>query len=801
MKKLDFNRGWTVQKDGSDIIKTVDLPHDAMLYEERSKEAKTAGASAYFEPGKYIYKKQFTVPQEWQGQKVILECEGVYQNAIVCLNGKQLAERPYGYTDFYVDLTEDLAAEGENELVIVADNADAPNSRWYSGSGIYRPVWLHVGAEQSIAPQGIRVKTADAQTAEVEVCLNGEAEGLTIKTQILDGDNVVAEGVGSPVVLTVLDAKLWSEEAPNLYRCCVTLEKDGEIVDSDEVSFGFRTLSWGADGLKVNGQEVLLRGACIHHDNGILGACAFADAEERRVRILKEAGFNAIRSAHNPMSKAMLDACDRLGMYVMDENFDMWLIHKNPFDYGKEKFTTWWKADTKAMIDKDYSHPSVLLYSIGNEISDLGMEAGQKICKEMADFVRSLDATRPVTLGINLMLATMVAKGKGMYGNGQEGEKEKKTGSQSMDSMPTSAFFNMLMNKMGGLMEMAAKGKGADKIVEKVCDFLDMPGYNYAAPRYLKEAKTWPERPFVGSETLPKALYGNWQLVKKIPQLTGDFMWTGWDYLGESGIGTVQYKDKKTKKDVEEGLIISGGPGVIDICGKMRPEVGWNRIIWGLEKLPVIGVDPVDHADDFAAVSMWRGTDAVSSWSWPGCEGKKTNVVVYSDAAQVELKVGSKSYGKQKVKKDQAHFKKVVYEPGQITAIAYDDKGNRIGASSLMTAKEETVLSVIPEKQVLKANGQDLCFLDLRITDAEGTVKSSADQKLTITVEGAGTLQGFGSARPHMAETFVDAAHTTYRGYALAAIRAGYEAGEIKVTVSGDGLEAQTITLQVEGAC
>ena len=347
-------------------------------------------------------------------------------------------------------------------------------------------------------------------------------------------------------------------------------------------------------------------------------------------------------------------------------------------------------------------------------------------------------------------------------------------------------------------MELAAKGKGADKIVENASCYLDMPGYNYAAPRYKKEAKTYPDRPFVGSETLPKALYHNWQLVKAIPQLTGDFMWTGWDYLGESGIGTIQYKDRKTKKDVEEGLIISGGPGVIDICGKMRPEVGWNRIIWGMEKMPVIGVEPLTHADDFAAASMWRSTDAVESWSWAGCEGKKTKVVVYSDAAKIELKVGSQSYGKKTVKEDQAHFSNVVYEPGQITAIAYDAKGKKTCATSLMTAKGNTMLSINAEKPVLKANGQDLCFIDLRLVGQDGTVKSSEDKKLTISVVGAGTLQGFGSARPHMAETFTDTTHTTYLGYALAAIRAGYEPGEIAVTVSGEGLEPQTITLQVE---
>lgn len=798
MKRLDFNRGWTVQKEGGQSVVPVDLPHDAMLYEARRQDAPGSGAVGYFENGCYTYTKKFAAPAEWKDQRVILECEGVYQNSRVILNGKTLSERPYGYTNYYVDLSDSLLFDQENELQIVADNAKAPNSRWYSGSGVYRPVWVYVGPKAAITPEDIRIDVTGPDSVTVKTHVTDEAAGMTVKVEILDGENVAACGEGTSVSLAVADAKLWSADDPYLYRCRVSLVNENEIIDSDEVCFGFRTISWDGAGLKVNGQEVLLRGACIHHDNGILGAACFADAEERRVRILKDAGFNAIRSAHNPMSKAMLDACDRLGMYVMDENFDMWLIHKNAYDYAKDAFSLWWEKDTAAMVSKDYNHPSVILYSIGNEISDLGKEEGQQLCRQMADFVRALDSSRPVTLGVNLMLASMVSKGNGLYGNGKEGEKDKGLGANSIENAPTSTFFNILMNRMGTLMEMAANSKGADKIVTVAVPPLDIPGYNYATARYRKEAKTYPERAFVGSETLPKSLYRNWQLVKELPQLTGDFMWTGWDYLGESAIGTIRYQNKKTKKDTEEGLIISGGAGVIDICGKQRPEVHWNRIIWGLEDKPAIGVEPYVHADDFRVASMWRNTDAVESWSWAGCEAKLSEVVVYTDFPTAELFVNGTSYGKAKVKEDKAVFKKVPYYPGTVTAVVYDATGQKVAETSLHTATGKTSVKVEADKTVLKANGQDLCFLDLSLVGDNDVVKSSEDQALTVTVEGAGVLQGFGSARPHMAENFYSPTHTTYYGKALAAIRAGYEPGEIKVTVSGEGLETKTLTITVE---
>ena len=795
MKKIDFNHGWTVQKEGSSETWEVDLPHDAMIYEKRSKDAPTAGASGYFYGGKYVYHKKWDVPEEWKSKTILMECEGAYRNAVVLVNGKEAARWPYGYTNFYVDLGKYLNYGQENQIAVIVDNSQTPNSRWYSGSGIYREVHLYVAGCEYIAPEGIRVNVLSEN--QIQVNIEGSFSNDTrIVTEIVEGENVLASGEGQNPSFKLENLKQWDAENPFLYCCWVRLEKNGEILDKAAVSFGVRRMSWGGDGYQVNGKKVLLRGACIHHDNGILGACGFADAEWRRIKILKEAGFNAIRSSHNPMSKAMLEACDTLGMYVIDESFDMWMIQKNPFDYGGKTFQEWWKKDTEAMVLKDYNHPSVIMYSIGNEISDLGAADGQKLCGEMAEFVRNLDGSRPVTLGINLMLASMVAKGKGMYGTDENG-KDKGTGTQSMDSIPTSAFFNVMMNKMGKIMDMQSASKGADEVVEKVSGLLDIPGYNYATSRYKKEAKKYPARAFMGSETLPKSLYQNWKLVNEIPNLIGDFMWTGWDYLGESGIGTIQYKDKKTKKDIEDGLIVSGGSGVIDICGKMRPETGWNRAIWDLTDKPVIGVLPVNYAEDFQSASMWRDTDTVESWSWEGHEGKRTQVTVYSNADKIELLLNGSSIGKRKVKGCRTIFKKVAYVPGKLEAVASDASGREVARSVLETAQGKTVIRLNPERKQMTANGQDLCYLNIDLTGENGVTKSSADQKIVVTVEGAGILQAFGSARPHMAENFYSNTHTTYYGKALAVIRAGYETGEIKVRAAGDGLEQKEVVIHV----
>lgn len=792
LRKIDFNRGWSVQKEGESKSRAVNLPDDAMLREKRSETSLSGSAGAFFDGGKYFYKKEFEITKEQIEKTHILEFEGVYQNAEVLLNGEKISERPYGYTNFFVELTGKLK-EGRNELLVIADNSKLPNTRWYSGSGIYRQVFLYVADGNYIKPEGIRITTINKEEILVQVDAQKEADIVT-RVEISMEGNVSAEAAGNECRIQIPNAKLWSGECPNLYKCKASLVRGKQILDTAEVSFGMRTLSWGKEGFLVNGKSVLLRGACIHHDNGVLGACGFRDAERRRVRLLKEAGFNAVRSSHNPVSKAMLDACDEMGMYVIDELYDMWLIHKNPFDFGKEKFRKWWQKDLYSMISKDYNHASVIMYSIGNEISELGREDGQKMAREMVAFCHEEDRTRPVTAGVNLALAQMASLGNK---EGEDKDEQKIMTSDDTKNAPTSEFFNMLMNKMGNKMDQAAATKRAGKIVVQLREIFDIPGYNYATSRYLIDAKECPSQPTVGSETMPHSLYRNWKLVEQLPSLIGDFMWTGWDYLGESGIGTIRYMDKKTKKDVEEGLIISGGAGVIDICGKMRPEVGWNKTIWGLEKNPVIGVNPYPHANHFKSKRMWRKVDTHASWSWEGCEGVKDDVVIYAAAPVVELVVNGKSLGKKKTRENTALFKKIPYEKGKIEAISFNESGDEIGRSRLESAEGNTVIRLTPDKYELAADGQSLCFLEIDLAGENGITKSSSDQKIKVEVEGAGCLQGFGSSRPNMAEDFIHNVHTTYYGKALAVIRAGYEAGTITVKVSGEGLQTKEIKLEV----
>ena len=794
MKKSDFNRGWMVHRDGENIKYNVNLPHDAMLYEKRDKNNSTGSACAWFPGGKYIYEKTWDITEERAKGTSILEFEGVYQNAQVSINGEVICRWPYGYTNFFVDLSDRLHA-GKNYLEVIADNGAVPNTRWYSGSGIYREVYLYEGQESFIHPQGIQVHVIDTRTIQVITDASIQ-NGAYIHVQIFSQEgNIVAEAEGENCIVCIPDARVWSAEKPYLYRCSVSIKKEGNILDSAQVSFGVRTINWNGNGLYINGERIKLRGGCIHHDNGILGACDFADAEFRRIRILKKAGFNAIRSAHNPISKAMLDACDKLGMYVMDEAFDMWQIHKNSYDYAGKTFQEWWKRDLDAMITKDYNHPSVIMYSIGNETTELGEPSGWELAERMVRFCHVADDSRPVTAGSNIMLNVMASWGKGIYS--KEAKKDDQVQDDGGSITPNSTFFNALVNRIGRLSTHIPATKSSIRQANAMHEIFDIPGYNYAPFLYAKDALDRPVKPVVGTESFPLTLYANWQYMKKLPNVIGDFIWSAWDYLGESGIATVEYQTKD-KKPADEGLVISGGAGVIDICGYVRPEAKWNEVIWGLRKEPVIGVRPLQYSGMKQFLTMWKNTDTVESWSWRGFEGKSTTVTVYSDAPRVELLVNGKSYGKQKTHENMAQFSNVVYQPGELKAIALDKTGQIISSSTLTTAKGKLLISLKPDKTMLCSNGQDLCFLDIELIGEDGICESGADCLLHIEVTGAGTLQGFGSARPHMKEDFYHPEHTTYYGRALAVIRAGYEPGTIHIRVSGKNMESVELHLNTK---
>jgi len=810
MIRTSFNENWFFCKEDHQnkprMMGPIALPHDAMLGEQRSPDGKTGHAGGYFPGGVYIYEKTFDLPENAKEQALLFEVEGVYQRSKVFINGKEAGGWPFGYTRFTVEANPYLIYGAPNHIKVVVDNSDVPNSRWYSGSGIYRNVNLLIGNPIHIQPYGIRIHTLSISNpakiqVETQVANDGNHD-CKVQIEILDGENIIiASHIGERnAVFEIPRAKLWSDEEPNLYACRVTLLKDGNILDQVVETFGIRSLECTPQkGLLINGKPVKLRGACVHHDNGVLGAATFAAAEERRVRILKEVGYNALRSSHHPMSVAMLEACDRYGMYVIDELTDTWWIPKNPGDFSKE-FLDWWEKDLAAMVDKDFNHPSVIMYSMGNEISETALPKGVDFSKVIAAKARELDSTRLITIGINLQLNQMNYQGRSHYKESGSDEKEKGSnnslGKKPQKEITTSTYVNTIMNVMKPLDFIFLTQKSVDLATCDAFQPFDVAGYNYGAVRYVMDGKLHPERVIVGSETYPSDIYENWHLVEKLPYLIGDFQWAGWDYLGEAGSGMWEYGKKKGALYKAYPCILAE-QGLIDITGYVTARAYYNKVVWGLEEKPYICVRPVNHSGERPSKSVWRSTDAIASWSWAGCEGKTAEIEVYSNADQVELRLNGKSFGKKKVRKMKAMFK-TKYTPGMLEAIAYNAQGKEQSRSYLKTANETTRLHVTVDRPVLHANGQDLAFLTIEITDDQGIVKMLEDRSVSVTVEGAGILQGFGSARPFTEESFSDCEHFTYYGRAFAVIRAGLWAGTVQVNVSAQSCQTQVLTIQVE---
>lgn len=792
MKSISFNDHWYVRHaEEPGLGEPVTLPHDAMLSEPRTAIAEGGLNVSWFEGRDYVYTKTFTVLAEQLEQHNVLEFEGVYRKAEVFINGQRAAFRPYGYTNFYVDLDTYLHT-GENTIEVIARNADQPNSRWYSGAGIYRPVKLWTSPKAHIELNGVRIRTVSIDPAVVEVRVSTSVPG-TVKVQILDGKKGIACVSGEGTMdITIPDAKLWSVENPNLYTARVTF---GE--DVAEETFGIRTLTWGKDGMKMNGQRVILRGACIHHDNGLLGAVCHPDAVERKLRILKENGYNAIRSAHNPCSKVALAVCDRIGLLVMDEYIDHWYIHKTMHDYV-EFFDTFWKQDMADMVEKDYNHPSVILYSTGNEVAETAQPRGIALAKEMTEFLHGLDDTRPVTCGINIFFNFLNSIGFGQYSDekaareAERAAKAKAKGKKAKESATGSKFFNDMAGIVGAdFMKIGATLKGSDITTRKAFDNMDIAGYNYGEKRYKKDLKNYPDRLILGSETFCFDAYKFWELAKENPRLIGDFVWAGMDYLGEVMVGSWEYSEYA--KNFNAGLgWMSAGSGRIDLTGKPLGEALYTKVAFELEKGPFIAVRPLCHAENRHSPSAWKMTNAMQSWSWRGWEGKKAHVEVCARAAQVELFLNGKSVGKKAMKNDCLFHFHVPYENGTLEAISYDVNGREIGRNALTTAGEETMLCAVPEKETVEKG--HLCYIRLQYTDKNGTVKPTERGILDVTVEG-GKLIGLGSACPYYELSYLGTKADTYYGEAMAIVEAGSDS---KVTVNvTDGTHSTVVEIPV----
>lgn len=761
MEKYYFCRDWRFGFSNGEKH-ALTLPHDAMLEAGRDPHSSGGSACGYFLGGVYEYEKVFPVPTDWEGKHILLQFEGVYQNTRVFLNGQELGGADYGYIPFFVCLDDALHYGAENLLEVTADNSKLPNSRWYTGGGIYRPVWLWVGEQAYIEPEGIQITTLSYAPPKIGVKVHHT--GTMASIEILDGDTVIAHASGHDSVIDLPGAKLWSENTPYLYTCRVTLE-NGDLAESQ---FGLRKVEWNSTGLYINGQSTLLRGGCVHHDSGILGAATYDGAEYRRVKKLKKAGYNAIRSSHNPCSRAMLEACDALGVYVIDEAWDMWFHHKSKFDYA----STWkenYRNDLKSMVNRDFNHPCVIAYSIGNEVSEPAKPEGVAATKEMVELLHTIDPNRAVTAGFNLSIIASASKGKGIYDDENGGKKnDKEAAIKGMNS----TMFNMITNVVGTGMNKAANSGATDRIVSPSVDLLDIAGYNYASGRYPLDGKKHPDRVIFGSETFPQDIGKNWEMVRKYPYLVGDFMWTAWDYLGEAGLGAWAYTDDGNGFNKPYPWLLADC-GAFDILGDPGAPVAHARAAWGLDEAPWIGVQPVNHGNKKPAKMVWRGSNAHASWAWLGCEGNKAVLEVYSSAARVEVLLNGVSLGKRKPKLGKAVYK-TKYSAGKLEAVAYDGSGREIGRSVLKSAEGSLQISTDAKRY------GELTYVEISITDKNGIVEQNADETLRVSVSG-GELLAFGSANPRTEEDYRSGCHTTYYGRALAIIRIAGSGAELRI--------------------
>lgn len=785
MQKIDFNKDWICRcLTRDEAAYPVTLPHDAMLSEPRTQESTGEGNIGWYIGGDYEYIRNFFVPEEYKDKKVLIEFEGIYHNGEVYINGKKAAYRPYGYTNFYVD-TEGFFQYGkENEIKVIARNADQPNSRWYPGTGIYRPAYLYVGEEKHIPVNGVRIRTLSYDPARIEVVVKTSSPGEVSLEIEFEGNKVLAvkgestkengqiEAYQTIFQLDVPNAKLWDTEHPNLYTCKAIFGED-EVTET----FGIRELIWNPQvGMTINGERVILRGACFHHDNGVLGACTYPEAEERKMRILKENGYNAVRSAHYPCSKALLDACDRVGMLMMDEYVDVWYIHKTKYDYAGQ-LADWWKQDLKYMVDKDYNHPSVIMYSTGNEVAETAQEKGIALTGDMTNYLHSLDSTRPVTCGINIFFNFLSSIGLGVYSD-DKAEKTAASKPEKKKKPVGSEFYNTLACLVGDyFMKCGATLYPCDLRTKDAYANMDIAGYNYGIFRYKHDLKKYPNRLILGSETFCKDAYSFWEIAKKNKRIIGDFVWAGWDYIGEVGDGAAEYSDYKFE---DPATRMTGGNGRIDLNGKPRAEAAYTRVAFERETGPFIAVDPV-YQKEKLRLTGWQLTKALESWAWDGCNGETAKVEVYARAAQVELFINGKSVGKKKVKKCRANFN-TTYQNGEITAVSYDENGREINRYSLCTAGKETVLQVRPEEKTVKPEG--LAFIQLQYTDNKGIWKPMEKHNIKVTVEN-GVLKGLGSPAPYVKGNYTDHTVATYYGEAMAVVQADGN-GPVKVTVADE---------------
>ena len=720
-----FDSDWQFTRNGKTI--NVNLPHDWDIYEAPDPATgATKEGGGWYLAGKGEYKKQFKVESgEWKNKRVMLHFEGVYQKAEVFVNGQKAGQHAYGYTPFTVDITQYLYKDKrDNEVVVKVDNSEQPNCRWYSGSGIYRHVWLVTKKQRYIDEWSVKVTTPDIHT-------------VNIKAEV-----VMEDGTRKPIEKTihVEQPHLWSPDDPYLYH--TTIEAEGDVVP---VTYGIRTIEYTAEkGFLLNGKPLKINGACLHHDDGVLGAMAFDAAEIRKVRLMKESGFNLIRTAHNPTTRAFLDACDSLGMLVIGEAFDGWRTAKNPYDYST-LIDSCYQEDIHAMVKRDRNHPSIICWSIGNEVIERKDIRVVTTARKLKQAILEEDNTRPVT-------------------------------------------------------EALCAWDDDWEIYDPHFEVLDIGGYNYMIHKHKSDHQRDPKRVMWQTESYPRDAFKNWKLVQEYPYIIGDIVWTGLDYLGESGIGRNYYEGERPGEHWREG----GQPdwhgaycGDVDITGYRKPISIYREMLWKeaydgeFPSVLSIAVKEPDGYHGKIHQTAWSVWPTWSSWNWPGWEGKPIDVEVYTKAKEVKLYLNDQLIGTKAVSED-TEYKAVFtvpYEPGVLRAEAS-------GRGTLLWTKGEPArLRLTPDRRVITADGQDLSFITVEVVDKYGWPCPDAAIPCEASVKGEGSLLAFASADLKDREPYTSSKVTTWKGRALLVVRSTEKKGKAQIRIKST-LPTATITIK-----
>jgi len=751
MKKNCISKGWYLHAPG--FRGPVDLPNDYSVTLPRDPNAPGGASNGYFPNGAGHYQKDLTLSAE--PRHYILDIDGAYMCTTVKFNEFQMVMHPHGYTPLLIDLTK-RARFGENNRLKITTQALQPSTRWYSGAGIYRDVFLWEGGDIRIEPWDKFVYTPALDTVKAVYELSADRDAdVVLRAEILPDGIVLEQKVHvtagektkAEFTFSLSDARLWDPEHPNLYTMHASVLENGCEIDTDDTVFGVRTVTVDAEhGLRLNGNTIKLRGGCIHHDHGVLGAADFPAACRRKLTRLKEAGFNALRIAHNPPSLNLLEMCDEMGIIVMDEAFDCWRQSKGgDFNYHMW-FDGWWDKDISYMVLRDRNHPCVFTYSIGNEIPEsYGTTDGGEWSARLADEIRKYDATRPVT----------------------------------------SATFQM--------------GDGetwADR-TESYFAPLDLCGYNYIYNRYEADHERFPERVIWGSETHAVNFYESWNSVLRNSYVIGDFTWTAYDNLGEAGTGRSCWaRDGEIK-----GISLAGYPwrtcyqGDLDLCGYRRPQSYFREAVWlGGTEPRIFTTHPEHYGEGFTGTG-WHWYDVLDSWTFDDKYlGKPVKCDVYTDADEIAWFANGRELGRSTPVKAVASFD-IPYEPGEISVIAYKN-GEECGRSSLRTVGAPAGIRVEPETASLAADNRDLCYFDITVTDIDGNRIPDAKNEIHCAVEG-GTLMGIFSGDPANEDRYGSNICHTFEGRALAIVRTNTP-GEVTVTVIGHGLRTGSAAVTAE---